>query len=63
MRPTPSRTSYLVERVEAADNVEVVYHTEIRRMLGDAVLEAVEIETDANASICTAAYVGNPVLS
>src|SRR6185436_12202480 len=37
-------SSYLVERVQAADNVEVLYHTAIRRMLGDAVLEAVEIE-------------------
>jgi thioredoxin reductase (NADPH) len=37
-------SSYLVERVQAADNVEVLYHTAIRRMLGDTVLEAVEIE-------------------
>lgn len=39
-----SMSSYLVERVQAADNVEVLYHTAIRRMLGDTVLEAVEIE-------------------
>ena len=39
-----SMSSYLVERIQAADNVEVLYHTAIRRLLGDAVLEAVEIE-------------------
>ena len=39
-----SMSSYLVGRIEAADNVEVLYHTEIRRMLGDERLEAVEIE-------------------
>ncbi len=39
-----SMSNYLVERVETTDNVEVLYHTEIRQMLGDGVLEAVEIE-------------------
>jgi thioredoxin reductase (NADPH) len=37
-------SSYLVERIEALDNAEVLYHTEIRQMFGDAVLEGVEIE-------------------
>jgi thioredoxin reductase (NADPH) len=37
-------SSYLVGRVLAADNVEVLYHTEIQRMLGSEVLEAVDIE-------------------
>jgi thioredoxin reductase (NADPH) len=35
---------YLVGRVQAADNVEVLYHTEIQRMLGNEMLEAVDIE-------------------
>ncbi len=39
-----SMSSYLVGRIQAAGNVEVLYHTAIRRMLGDGVLEAVEIE-------------------
>ena len=39
-----SMSSYLVGRIQAADNVEVLYHTEIRRLRGDTVLEAVEIE-------------------
>ena len=37
-------SSYLVDRIQAITNVEVLYHTEIRRMFGDATLEAVEIE-------------------
>jgi thioredoxin reductase (NADPH) len=37
-------SSYLADRVEAAENVEVMYHTEIRRMLGDQRLEGVEVE-------------------
>ena len=37
-------SSYLVERIQAIADVEVLYHTEIRRMFGDATLEAVEIE-------------------
>jgi thioredoxin reductase (NADPH) len=39
-----SMSSYLVERIGALDNVEVLYRTKIRQMLGDAMLEAVEIE-------------------
>jgi len=37
-------SSYLVERIHAAGNVEVLTHTQIRAVLGDGVLEAVEIE-------------------
>jgi thioredoxin reductase (NADPH) len=39
-----SMSSYLVGRIQALTNVEVLYHTEIRRMLGDTTLEAAEIE-------------------
>jgi thioredoxin reductase (NADPH) len=39
-----SMSSYLAGRIEAADNTEVLVHTQIRRMLGDKELEAVEIE-------------------
>jgi thioredoxin reductase (NADPH) len=39
-----SMSSYLVERIKALDNVEVHYHSELRHMLGDGVLEAVELE-------------------
>jgi thioredoxin reductase (NADPH) len=39
-----SMSSYLIERIEALDNAEVLYHTEIRRMFGEGVLEGVEIE-------------------
>ena len=38
-----SMSSYLVGRIEAADNVEVLYHSTIQRLLGDERLEAVEI--------------------
>jgi thioredoxin reductase (NADPH) len=37
-------SSYLAERIEAAENVEVLYHTEVRRILGDERIESVEIE-------------------
>jgi thioredoxin reductase (NADPH) len=39
-----SMSSYLVDRIQAIPNVEVLYHTEVRRMFGDATLAAVEIE-------------------
>jgi thioredoxin reductase (NADPH) len=39
-----SMSSYLVDRIQAIPNVEVLYHTEIRRTFGAATLEAVEIE-------------------
>jgi len=37
-------SSYLVERIQAAENIEVLTHTQVRALLGDGVLEAVEIE-------------------
>jgi thioredoxin reductase (NADPH) len=37
-------SSYLAERIEETENVEVLCHTEVRRMLGEQQLEAVEIE-------------------
>jgi thioredoxin reductase (NADPH) len=39
-----SMSSYLVERLQAAENVEVLTHTQIQGMLGDGMLEAVVIE-------------------
>lgn len=39
-----SMSSYLAERIEAADNVEVLYHTQVRRIVGDERIEAVAIE-------------------
>jgi thioredoxin reductase (NADPH) len=51
-------SSYLVDRLQALTNVEVLYHTEIRRMFGDAMLEAVEIEntqTGARRTVATPA--------
>jgi thioredoxin reductase (NADPH) len=39
-----SMSSYLAERIEEADNIEVRYHTEIRRMDGDERLERIEAE-------------------
>jgi thioredoxin reductase (NADPH) len=48
-------SSYLVGRVQAADNVEVLYHTEIQRMLGNEVLEAVEIENRRSSERSTLA--------
>ncbi|MDQ6736078.1 MAG: NAD(P)/FAD-dependent oxidoreductase, partial [Gemmatimonadota bacterium] len=37
-------SSYLAERIEANDGIEVVYHTSITRMEGDEHLERVEVE-------------------
>jgi thioredoxin reductase (NADPH) len=37
-------SSYLVERIQLAENIEVLTHTRVRTLLGDGVLEAVEIE-------------------
>ena len=39
-----SMSSYLADRIESADNIEVLPEAEIRRMLGDQWLEAVEIK-------------------
>jgi thioredoxin reductase (NADPH) len=39
-----SMSSYLARRVEANQNIEVLAHTEIRRMMGHKALEAAELE-------------------
>jgi thioredoxin reductase (NADPH) len=39
-----SMSSYLSRRVEAKQNIEILAHTEIRKMTGGKVLEAVELE-------------------
>ncbi len=39
-----SMSSYLSRRVEARQNIEILSHTEIRKMMGGKVLEAVELE-------------------
>jgi thioredoxin reductase (NADPH) len=39
-----SMSSYLSRRVEAKENIEILPHTEIRKMMGGKVLEAVELE-------------------
>src|SRR5207302_1959391 len=39
-----SMSSYLSRRVEAKPNIEILSHTEIRQMMGNKVLEAVELE-------------------
>src|SRR5437763_3156532 len=37
-------SSYLSRRVEAQENIEILFHTEIRKMLGSKKLEEVELE-------------------
>jgi thioredoxin reductase (NADPH) len=39
-----SMSSYLSRRVEAKENIEILAHTEIRKMMGGKVLEALELE-------------------
>lgn len=39
-----SMSSYLSRRVETQDNIDILYHTEIRRMTGGKLLETVELE-------------------
>ncbi|MES2922217.1 MAG: FAD-dependent oxidoreductase [Verrucomicrobiota bacterium] len=39
-----SMSSYLSRRVETKENIEILYHTEIRKMTGGKCLEAVELE-------------------
>ena len=41
---TKSMSQYLSRRVETTENIEILYHTEIRAMRGGKILEAVEIE-------------------
>jgi thioredoxin reductase (NADPH) len=50
-----SMSSYLVDRIKAAANVEVLPYTQIRRMLGDTVLKAVEIENTRTGECRTVA--------
>jgi thioredoxin reductase (NADPH) len=37
-------SSYLLRRVEAKDNIDVLYHTQIRKMSGNKMLEEAELE-------------------
>src|SRR5437762_11311195 len=37
-------SSYLSRRVEAKDNIEIVYHTQIRKRSGNKMLEEAELE-------------------
>jgi thioredoxin reductase (NADPH) len=39
-----SMSAYLARRVEAKKNIEILAHTEIRKMMGGKVLEAIELE-------------------
>src|SRR5262249_20802547 len=39
-----SMSSYLSRRVETKENIEILAHTEIRRMVGHKALESVEVE-------------------
>ncbi len=48
-------SSYLAQRVESKENIEVLPHTEIRRMLGDQQLEAVEVENTQTGEVRTVA--------
>jgi thioredoxin reductase (NADPH) len=41
---TKSMSTYLSRRVEAKENIEILTYTEIRKMIGGKVLEAVELE-------------------
>ena len=41
---TKSMSSYLSRRVEAKENIEILYQTEIRRMIGRRKLESVDLE-------------------
>ncbi|MEO5914648.1 MAG: FAD-dependent oxidoreductase [Luteolibacter sp.] len=46
---TKSMSSYLSTRVEAKDNIEIHYRTEIRKMTGESRLQSVEIENTQTA--------------
>ncbi len=55
---TKSMSSYLSRRVETKENIEILYQTEIRRMIGRRKLESVELEntgTDARRTVETPA--------
>jgi thioredoxin reductase (NADPH) len=42
-----SMSQYLSRRVESRENIEILYHTEVRRMMGGTRLESVELENTA----------------
>jgi thioredoxin reductase (NADPH) len=48
-----SMSSYLSRRVEAKENIEILAYTEIRKMLGGKVLEAIELENTKTHERCT----------
>lgn len=48
-----SMSSYLSSRVEAKPNIEILYHTEIRRMMGQTRLEAIELENTSTGERST----------
>jgi thioredoxin reductase (NADPH) len=47
---TKNMSNYLSRRIEAKENIEVVYQTEIRRMSGGKKLESVELEDTSNGA-------------
>lgn len=47
---TKSMSSYLSNRVETKENIEILYQTEIKRMIGRKKLESVEIEDTGTAA-------------
>src|ERR1700737_4827974 len=42
--PFKNMSSYLARRVEAKENIEILFHTEIRKMSGNKMLEEAELE-------------------
>jgi thioredoxin reductase (NADPH) len=47
---TKSMSSYLSRRVETKENIEILYQTEIRRMIGRRKLESVELENTGTSA-------------
>src|SRR5213595_474169 len=45
-------SSYLSRRVEAQKNIEILYHTQIRKMLGNKMLEEAELENTKTGERC-----------
>jgi thioredoxin reductase (NADPH) len=48
-----SMSSYLLRRVETNENIQILTHTEIRRLMGDKALEAAELEDTRTHERCT----------
>ena len=46
-------SAYLARRIEETPNIEVLFNTEVRRMLGDGYLRAVEIVNDKTGEVRT----------